>query len=129
MQKSLIVVLITGLIVAIFAVLNAEPVTVNVIFTKFTMSQAIVILVSVIFGALAMFMLNAFQVMKLKKQVKQLSKKLIDADAKLAKQSVVEEAPLPMSTQQTKYDDEAEQQKITELDSTKPESREEYDSK
>ncbi len=79
MQKSFIIVLITGLVVAIFAVLNAKPVEVNLIFKTFEMSQAIVILVSATLGAVAMFLMNIVQVMKLKKQVKQLSKKLIDA--------------------------------------------------
>ncbi len=133
MQKSLIVVLITGLIVAIFAVLNAAPVTINVIFAKFTLSQAIVILVSVIFGALAMFMLNAFQVMKLKKQVKQLSKKLIDAEAKLAdqcaKQTVAETAAKKAPPQQTASAESAEQQTtFVEVSSAKPGARDEHDS-
>ncbi len=79
MQKSFIVVLITGLIVAMFAVLNAKPVEVNMIFKTFEMSQAIVILISATLGAVAMFLMNIVQVIKLKKQVKQLSKKLIDA--------------------------------------------------
>ncbi len=79
MQKSFIVVLITGLVVALFAVLNAKPVEVNLIFRTFEMSQAIVILISATLGAVAMFLMNIVQVMKLKKQVKQLSKKLIDA--------------------------------------------------
>ncbi len=79
MQKSFIIVLFTGLVVALFAVLNAKPVEVNLIFKTFEMSQAIVILISATLGALAMFLMNIVQVMKLKKQVKQLSKKLVNA--------------------------------------------------
>ncbi len=85
MQKSLIVVLITAVIVAVFAVLNADPVSINLIFAKYEMSQAVVILVSAVIGALTMYILNAFQAAKLKKQVKQLSKKLIDSDSANAK--------------------------------------------
>ncbi len=114
MQKSFIIVLVTGLVVAMFAVLNAKPVEVNMIFKTFVMSQAIVILVSATLGALAMFLMNIVQVMKLKKQVKQLSKKLVNAGIntddvtgsksknkakKEQKQPVVEPVEKPMAEQ------------------------------
>lgn len=82
MQKSFIVVLITAVIVAVFAVLNTDIVNVNLMFVKFPMSLALVILVSAVLGALSMFLMNILQVLKLKRQIKQLSKKLIDSDSK-----------------------------------------------
>ncbi len=79
MQASFIAVLITAIIIAIFAVLNAEPVSVNLFFARFQLSQAVVILISFAIGALSMFILNMVQAMKFKKQIKQLNKQLTDA--------------------------------------------------
>ncbi len=76
MQGSLIALLVTAIIVAVFAVLNAETVSINLLFAKFELSQAVVILLSAALGALAMFLLNTVKVLKLKKEIKQLNKQI-----------------------------------------------------
>ncbi len=78
MQKSFIIILITGIIVALFAGLNNAMVTLNLVFVKFELSLSIVILISVTIGALAMFFMNLVKNMKLNKQVKVLSAKLTE---------------------------------------------------
>ncbi len=80
MQASFIAVLITAIVISIFAVLNAEPVSVNLVFSTFEMSQAVVILITFSIGALSMFFLNFFQSLKLKKQIKQLNTKVTELE-------------------------------------------------
>lgn len=124
MQKSFIIVLITAVIVAIFAVLNTDIVNVNLMFVKFPMSLAVVILVSTVLGALSMFLMNILQVLKLKRQIKQLSKKLIDSDGKNADLNVkIQElnnelallTPTPVTAS---VDDSTSEQPLSEVDTT-----------
>jgi uncharacterized integral membrane protein len=62
--------LIIALIVAFFALLNAEVVVIKYLFGELRISQALVILISAIFGAFTVMMLSLIRQMKLKVQVR-----------------------------------------------------------
>ncbi|KAA6448775.1 LapA family protein [Bacillus swezeyi] len=69
-QWTLISALIFTLIVAVFAVINVEPVKVDFLFGTAEWPLILVILVSVLMGALIIGSAGAFQIMKLKKELK-----------------------------------------------------------
>lgn len=52
--------MILVLIVTIFTVVNAAPVTLNLVFTKVNVSLALIILISSLFGALILFLIGLF---------------------------------------------------------------------
>ncbi|MFN2745104.1 MULTISPECIES: LapA family protein [unclassified Bacillus (in: firmicutes)] len=73
-QWTLISALIFTLIVAVFAVINVEPVTVDFLFGTAEWPLILVILVSVLMGALIIGSAGAFQIMRLKKELRTLKK-------------------------------------------------------
>ena len=80
MQLWFIVSLILSIIVAIFAVMNANPVPIKLIFSEVQLSQALVIFISATLGAIIVSLLGLVKQIKLSiknkdllKQVKQLS--------------------------------------------------------
>lgn len=68
MEKSFIFSLIFAALVAIFALANADKVAINLLFTDVFISQAMVIFVSTILGAVIMALLGMFKSFKLKKR-------------------------------------------------------------
>jgi uncharacterized integral membrane protein len=76
MQKSLIITLILSIIVIIFAINNNAIVSIDLIFTELEISQAIVIFVCVLLGAVIISIFSWIREMKLKKKIKQLNLKI-----------------------------------------------------
>lgn len=72
MQKNVIITLIFAVFIAIFAVMNASPVSVNLIFTEIDISAALVILISAFIGAVIVYSIDAVHKFKLKKDLKDL---------------------------------------------------------
>jgi uncharacterized integral membrane protein len=64
LQLTYILALLFALVVAIFALLNAQPVTVDFIFNEFQISLALVILVSAFAGAVILGFLGIFRQVK-----------------------------------------------------------------
>ncbi|BEP29121.1 LapA family protein [Helicovermis profundi] len=75
MQFTFIISLLFAIIVALFALLNAETVTINVLFSKFQTSQAVVILVSASLGAIVVYLLSVFKKIKSTMKIKESEKK------------------------------------------------------
>ncbi|MEG7333538.1 LapA family protein [Bacillus sp. 0102A] len=73
-QWTIIFALIFTLIVAIFAVINVRSVEVDYLFGRSEWPLILVILGSVLMGALIVFSAGVFQVMKLKREIKALRK-------------------------------------------------------
>lgn len=71
-QTALILGLIFALIIALFAVINVDPVTVNYAFGSAQWPLILVILFSVLMGGLAIFMFSLFRTVALKRQNKEL---------------------------------------------------------
>lgn len=75
MQAGFILSLVFATIVAIFALNNADKVLIDFIFNKVYISQALVIFLSAILGAVIVAILGSVRVLKLKKEVKELNKR------------------------------------------------------
>ena len=74
MQLTVIFSMIFAIFIAIFAGLNSNVVEVNLLFVKSQLSQAIVILISAIFGAALMYLLNFFKSLKKSNEIRTLKK-------------------------------------------------------
>lgn len=81
MEKGFILSLILAAIVGVFALSNGERVEIDLIFTEVFMSQAIVIFISTFLGAVIVAILGWMKSWKYKRQIKDLNKKIISADA------------------------------------------------
>lgn len=81
MQKNLILTLLFSIVIAVFAILNAAPIRVNLIFAKVNISAALVILISAALGALLIFSIDILSKIKGMRQIKQLEKKLEASEA------------------------------------------------
>lgn len=76
MQKNLIITLLFSIVIALFAILNAAIIPVNLIFVTVDISAALVILIAASLGAILVYTLNIAVKMKLKKAAKVAEKKL-----------------------------------------------------
>ncbi len=76
MEKSFILSLIFAAIVAVFALKNGDKVLIDFIFTKVKVSQAIVIFLSAILGAVVVAILSGVKNIKYKKEIRDLNKEL-----------------------------------------------------
>jgi uncharacterized integral membrane protein len=83
MQKNVIITLIFAIFVALFALLNADKVPVNLVFTTIDISAALVILISACLGAIIVYSLEAVQKIKVKKQCKAAEANLKEANEKI----------------------------------------------
>lgn len=76
MQKQFIFLLIVAILVAIFAITNAEVVTVRLFFWTYELSGSLVILFSVALGALLVVAINAVGWVKQRQALKAVDTKL-----------------------------------------------------
>ena len=83
MEKGFIVSIIFAGVIALFALSNSAKVPIDLFFTEVKISQAIVILVSTLFGAIIAAILAGVRSLKLKKEVKQLKQVVADSDNQL----------------------------------------------
>lgn len=72
MEKGFILSLIFTGIVAVFALNNSEVVNIDLIFTTISVSQAIVILISALLGAIVVAILGFFRKIKMNREIKSL---------------------------------------------------------
>lgn len=77
MQRGFIISLILAAIVGAFALNNSELVEINLFFTTIIISQAIIIFLSAILGAVIVAFLGWFRSLKLKKEIRELNKKIM----------------------------------------------------
>ena len=76
MQWGFILSLVFATLVAIFALRNANEVLIDFLFGKVNISQALVIFISAILGAVIVAIMGGIRNLKLKKEVRELNKKL-----------------------------------------------------
>lgn len=74
MEKGFILSLIFAAIVAIFALSNADKVLIDFLFIKVEISQAIVIFISTLLGAVIAALLGVFRTIKYKREIRELKK-------------------------------------------------------
>ena len=72
MQKGFVIILIVALIIGIFAITNSGVVTGDFIFAEVELSQAIVIFICVLLGAIIASLFGFIRQMSLKKEIKEL---------------------------------------------------------
>jgi uncharacterized integral membrane protein len=83
MQIWFIFSLLFSLIVATFAVLNSEIVTIKLFWVNYELSQSIVILFSAALGATIVFFLGLFSKIKSSLKIRELASDLKDAEKKI----------------------------------------------
>ncbi|MEA3422639.1 MAG: LapA family protein [Bacillota bacterium] len=100
MQITFIFSMIFAVVISVFALANASPVTISLIFKTYELSQAVVILISAVIGAVVVFLLNlvskaksAMKNKNLTKQIRELEIQLKDCQKQLEEtnEQVVEE--------------------------------------
>lgn len=82
-QWQVIVGIILALIIAIFAVINVDPVQVNFLFANVEWPLILIIIGSVLIGCLIIFLLNVGKAHTQKKQIKHLNEKNDDLNRQL----------------------------------------------
>lgn len=98
MQITIVISLVFAVFIAFFAVQNAGVVTINFLWYKLSMSQAVVILCSALIGVLIMLPFDAVRTIRHKLKLKELAgenKKLIEAlkKAESEKEISIQEKP------------------------------------
>lgn len=83
-QGMFIVSLVFAIIITIFALTNANPVVINLLFYKFEASQALVIFISAALGAVIVASLGLVNQIKLKSQIKTLHKANEELSSKIS---------------------------------------------
>lgn len=109
MQVTFILSMIFAVVIALFAVANSEPVTINLILKSFQLSQAVVILVSAVVGAVIVFLLSlvsraksAVKAKNLNKELTLVKRQLETCQTELEKLKVpVSEEAVPVSAEET----------------------------
>ena len=76
MQKQFIFFILLSILVAIFAITNAEVITVQLFFWSFQLSGSLVILISVALGACLILLFGLYRSLKTRLTVKELEKNL-----------------------------------------------------
>ena len=79
MEKGFILSLVFAAIIALFALNNSEKVLIDLFFTEVQLSQALIILVSTLFGAIIAAIFSGVRSLKLKKEIKHLNKLVSDS--------------------------------------------------
>ncbi|MBS8265035.1 DUF1049 domain-containing protein [Mesobacillus boroniphilus] len=92
-QWTLLLGLAFALIVAVFAVINVDPVTVNYLFGESEWPLILVILGSVLMGGIIVGSVGLFRLFVLQREVKALKKKNKGLEDQLAQKDTVQEDP------------------------------------
>lgn len=82
LEKGFILSLIFAAIVAIFALNNSEIVLINLLFTKVEISQAIVILISAILGAVVAAIFSGVRSLRSNRKIKNLNQEIRELNEK-----------------------------------------------
>lgn len=103
-QWMLLLAFVFALVIAIFAVINVEPVKVNFFFGQTSTPLILVILFSTLFGGLTVGALGLVRVYVLQRKVKQYEKQLasLNSDEHVAQEEVVVEEMHEPETEQQK---------------------------
>ena len=84
MQVWFIVSLIFSLIIAVFAALNSNVVTISLLFANYELSQSLVIILSAVIGAVIAIFLGLFNKIKTSLKIRDLNNEIKSSKAKIA---------------------------------------------
>ena len=93
-QVGVILALVFSLIIAVFAILNNEPVVINYLFNTVEVSAVIVILGSAVSGAIVVFLLGVYRQIKLVVKMRGLTAEIQEREKELKELSQEHEALL-----------------------------------
>ena len=115
MQWKFVISLILSIFVAIFAIQNSEPVPVNFFVSEMLISQALVILLSAVLGAIIAFSLGLVKQFNMSKNLKGRNKRISELEVEnsslklevetLKNQALTTAAPAPTYEDQVIYND------------------------
>lgn len=90
MTLRFVISLLFALLVAIFALQNSMSVTINFLFAEFTISQALVILISAVFGAIFVLFLGTIKQIKSNMKIRTLTKtaNMLEEENKILKEQI-----------------------------------------
>ncbi|OPL07959.1 MAG: hypothetical protein AVO33_02460 [delta proteobacterium ML8_F1] len=91
MQVTFILSMIFAIVITIFALANSGTVTISFVFKSFELSQAVVILVSAVTGAVVVFLLNLVSKAKSSMKIKALNRQVKELENQLLKAGEVSE--------------------------------------
>lgn len=79
-----ILALMLSILVALFAIQNSEPIDINIFFYTVKLSQALVILISTIVGAIIAFSLGILKQLSLNKELREQNKTIRSLESELS---------------------------------------------
>lgn len=119
MQTRVIILLISAVLIIMFAVVNIEPVTVDFIFFEAEIKLIFVIIFSILFGSLFMYILSTLSHIRLNKKIKNLEKgnnidkkKTKDKDKKLKKHDNIKTENTEIKIENTEIKEEVKEEII-----------------
>lgn len=113
MQRGFIVILILSIIIVIFAINNNQAVPIDFIFMEILLSQAIVIFVCVLLGAIIASTFGIIRQVSLKKNIRELESETKTLEKEMAKLKVE-----LINKEKTSYIDEEKALKFNDSEST-----------
>ncbi len=91
LEFKFVISLLFAVLVAIFAIQNSALVEISFLFAKFSISQAVVILVSALAGAFIVLLLSLVKQIGQNKIIKQLKLEIKDLEGERGKENIKEE--------------------------------------
>ncbi|WP_372995761.1 lipopolysaccharide assembly LapA domain-containing protein [Lutispora sp.] len=90
MQFIIVISMIFALFIALFAIQNATVITINFLWYKFNLSQAVVILGSALFGILIMLPFDIVKRVRFRIKINELNSKIkkLDEELSIAKETI-----------------------------------------
>jgi len=90
MQFIIVISMIFALFIALFAIQNATVITINFLWYKFDLSQAVVILGSALFGILIMLPFDIVKRVRFRIKINELNSKIkkLDEELSIAKETI-----------------------------------------
>lgn len=91
MQFIIVISMIFALFIALFAIQNATVITINFLWYKFNLSQAVVILGSALFGILIMLPFDIVKRVRFRIKINELNSKIkkLDEELSIAKETII----------------------------------------
>lgn len=80
MQLNIILILIFAILVTLFTIFNASPVIVNLFFTEMNVSLALIIIISVLAGAILVALIDTYRKFVNSKKIKIANKKILELE-------------------------------------------------
>ena len=106
MQLNIILILIFAILVTLFTIFNASPVIVNLFFTEMNVSLALIIIISVLAGAILVALIDTYRKFVNSKKIKIANKKIVELENQiLIKDEALRQRDLLIAQKEEKIQD------------------------